>query len=229
MPGMVISRRCPECPGVARHRPPGTLLDAGLLVHDLEQPVVGDDDQRVHAFLQPLDPIFGHARRRAPSNVNGLVTTPMVSAPDSLAACDHGARPCPCRRPCRRSRRSCRCPSQRLDLVRGLLGRFLADHRIAAGAQPFGELVADAETLRRLASINAWASVLMEMNSTPRIPCSIMRLTALEPPPPMPSTLIWAGFSTKADWGPLVVMGGPLPKRLRQISGSRRLARDRLG
>jgi hypothetical protein len=38
----------------------------------------------------------------------------------------------------------------------------------------------------------AWASVLMAMNSTPFNPTSIMRLTALTPPPPMPTTLITA-------------------------------------
>jgi hypothetical protein len=39
---------------------------------------------------------------------------------------------------------------------------------------------------------SAWASVLMAMNSTPRKPSSIMRLTALTPPPPMPTTLMTA-------------------------------------
>ena len=36
------------------------------------------------------------------------------------------------------------------------------------------------------------ASVLMAMNSTPLSPASIMRLTALQPPPPTPTTLITA-------------------------------------
>ena len=39
---------------------------------------------------------------------------------------------------------------------------------------------------------SAWASVLMAMNSTPLRPASIIRLTALTPPPPMPTTLITA-------------------------------------
>jgi hypothetical protein len=38
----------------------------------------------------------------------------------------------------------------------------------------------------------ACASVLTAMNSTPRTPASIIRLTALVPPPPMPQTLITA-------------------------------------
>ena len=38
----------------------------------------------------------------------------------------------------------------------------------------------------------AWASVFIAMNSTPFNPDSIMRLTALTPPPPIPTTLITA-------------------------------------
>ena len=39
---------------------------------------------------------------------------------------------------------------------------------------------------------SAWASVLPAMNSTPRRPASTMRLTALVPPPPTPTTLMTA-------------------------------------
>ena len=39
---------------------------------------------------------------------------------------------------------------------------------------------------------SACASVLTAMNSTPLSPASIIRLTALTPPPPMPTTLITA-------------------------------------
>ena len=35
------------------------LLDRGLLVDDLQQPVVRDDDQRVDALAEPLDALFG--------------------------------------------------------------------------------------------------------------------------------------------------------------------------
>ena len=38
----------------------------------------------------------------------------------------------------------------------------------------------------------AWASVLTATNSTPRIPASTIRLTALVPPPPAPTTFITA-------------------------------------
>ena len=39
---------------------------------------------------------------------------------------------------------------------------------------------------------SAWASVLTAMNSTPLTPASTMRLTALVPPPPTPTTLMTA-------------------------------------
>ena len=39
---------------------------------------------------------------------------------------------------------------------------------------------------------SAWASVFTAMNSTPFRPASIIRLTALTPPPPTPTTLITA-------------------------------------
>jgi len=41
----------------------------------------------------------------------------------------------------------------------------------------------------------AWASVLQAMNSTPIISARIIRLTALLPPPPTPTTRISAKFS----------------------------------
>jgi hypothetical protein len=62
----------------------------------------------------------------------------MVKAPDSLASlATTGAAPVPV-------------PQQRLDLLGGLPGSFLTDARITAGAQPFGEFVTDAQTLRRI-------------------------------------------------------------------------------
>jgi hypothetical protein len=39
---------------------------------------------------------------------------------------------------------------------------------------------------------NAWASVLHAMNSTPESPASIIRFTALVPPPPTPTTFMTA-------------------------------------
>jgi hypothetical protein len=55
---------------------------------------------------------------------------------------------------------------------------------------------------------SAWASVLTEMNSTPPSWSSIIRLTALPPPPPTPTTFI------RAVWTPVsssskIMIGSP--------------------
>ncbi len=57
-----------------------------------------------------------------------------------------------------------------------------------------------------LASMSAWASVLIEMNSTPWMLSSIMRLTAFCPPPPTPTTLICAKLSTNDGCALLLVL-----------------------
>ena len=79
-----------------------------------------------------------------------------------------------------------------LDLLAVLLGRLATDLGVAAGAEP-------AVSSRPMSSLtsaslisSAWASVLTAMNSTPFSPASIMRLTALTPPPPTPTTLMTA-------------------------------------
>src|SRR5512137_686264 len=48
--------------------------------------------------------------------------------------------------------------------------------------------------------LRAWRSVLTAMNSTPWTPCSIIRLTALPPPPPRPMTLILAPRWSSTRW-----------------------------
>ena len=123
-----------------------------LLVHDVEQAVVGDHDQRVDLLLEALDALFAHAAPPAPSKVNGLVTTPMVSAPTSLdtsamtgrsagagAAADAGG-----------DEDHVRALQDVVDLVPRLLGGLLADVRVAARAQTAGQLVADPDALRRI-------------------------------------------------------------------------------
>ena len=56
-------------------------------------------------------------------------------------------------------------------------------------------------------NISACASVLMATNSTPCKPSAIMRLTALVPPPPTPTTLIWANCSpVTSSYGCIAVL-----------------------
>ena len=57
-----------------------------------------------------------------------------------------------------------------------------------------------------LASIRAWASVLMATNSTPWMPSSIIRLTALQPPPPTPTTLMRANVSACVFFVSMIIL-----------------------
>ena len=69
---------------------------AGALLGHLQEPVVGDDDQGVHVLLEALDALLGVRGGDRPSNANGLVTTPTVKAPESLAIfATTGAAPVP--------------------------------------------------------------------------------------------------------------------------------------
>ena len=168
--------------------------DRGALLDDLEQPVVRDDDQRVDLLAQrarcPARP--GRPRLR-PSKANGRVTTPTVSAPSSRAiSAITGRRRCRCRRPCRRSRTPCRRPSAPPSARRGSRRGLAADRGSAPAPRPARDLGADVDLDVGVAHRSAWASVLTAMNSTPRRPASTMRLTALVPPPPTPTTLMTA-------------------------------------
>jgi hypothetical protein len=79
-----------------------------------------------------------------------------------------------------------------LDLLAVVLGGLAADLGVGPGAEAAGELAADVELDVGVGHQRACASVFTAMNSTPLRPTSIMRLTALTPPPPMPTTLITA-------------------------------------
>ena len=79
-----------------------------------------------------------------------------------------------------------------LQLVVGLLGRAAPDVGIGAGAEALRQLAADVDLDRRIARRSGWMSVLTATNSTCVMPASIIRLTALRPAPPTPTTLITA-------------------------------------
>ena len=55
--------------------------EGGFFIGQTEQVLVGNDDQRINNLLQCFDAIFGLRMRLAPSNWNGLVTTPTVRTP----------------------------------------------------------------------------------------------------------------------------------------------------
>ncbi len=139
-------------------------------------------------------PASACTERRRPSKANGRVTTPMVSAPSDFAtSAITGAAPVPVPPP--------------LPAVMNTMSAPRRDSRISsmcssAAVRPIsGSLPAPRPRVRSRpmssfssASLisSAWASVFAAMNSTPFSPASIMRLTALTPPPPTPMTLMTA-------------------------------------
>ena len=151
--------------------------------------MVSTDSERV------LMPSSADALRLRPSKVKGLVTTATVSAPTSFIAMSAtmGAAPVPVpppspavmntmSAPARASAMSSRDSSAALRPTSGLAPAPKPRVR----SVPMCTLMSASEIAR------ACASVLIATNSTPRIPSSIMRLTALVPPPPTPTTLMTA-------------------------------------
>ena len=137
------------------------------------------------------------SRRRAPSKPNGLVTTPMVSAPACLAiSAMTGAAPEPVPPPM---------PAVMKTMSESASASAILSASSSAARWPIDEsppaprprVILSPMRILWGASLwrSAWASVLQAMNSTPIISARIIRLTALLPPPPTPMTRISAKFS----------------------------------
>jgi len=144
-----------------------------------------------------LMPSSADADRLAPSNVKGRVTTPMVRAPTSLAICETmGAAPVPVPPPRP-------AVTNTISLPRRTSYSSSADSSAAlrpiSGLPPAPRPRVALSPIRTrtdaLESIKAWASVFTATNSMPCRPSSIIRFTALQPPPPTPITLIRANDS----------------------------------
>jgi hypothetical protein len=133
--------------------------------------------------------------RWAPSNSNGRVTTPTVSAPISFLAISAmtGAAPVPVPPPS---------PAVTKTMSAPLSASLMSSRDSAAAPWPICAFAPAPRPLVRFAPMcslrsasviwSACASVLAAMNSTPDSPASIIRFTALVPPPPTPTTLMTA-------------------------------------
>ena len=135
--------------------------------------------------------------RRAPSKLNGLVTTPMVRAPLSLAIwATTGAAPEPVPPP---SPAVMKTMSESASAWAIFSESSSADRWPIDASPPAPRPRVILSPIRILcgasACRSACASVLQAMNSTPIISARIIRLTALLPPPPTPMTLMSAKFS----------------------------------
>ena len=127
--------------------------------------------------------------RRLPSNSNGLVTTPTVRMPISLATrAITGAAPVPVPPPMPAVMNSMCAPSIAWRM------RSTASSAAALPASGFAPAPSPVvpSWIRWCAAerLSACASVFAQTKSTPCTPCSIMCSTALPPPPPTPITLI---------------------------------------
>ena len=144
--------------------------------------------------------------RRRPSNKKGTVTMPTVKMPRSLHAwAITGAAPVPVPPPM---------PAVKNTMLVSVPNKFSTSSRLSiaaflptSGREPAPcppVSVAPSCTLRGTGLMsNAWASVLQTMKSTPLMPFWYMVLTALEPPPPTPITLM----GELEDCGRLKCMG----------------------
>ena len=133
--------------------------------------------------------------RCEPSKSNGRVTTPTVSAPISFLAISAitGAAPVPVPPPS---------PAVTKTMSAPLSASLISSRDSAAAPWPIcgfapapRPLVSSWPMLSLMSAsviCSACASVLHAMNSTPLSPASIMRFTALVPPPPTPTTLMTA-------------------------------------
>ena len=132
--------------------------------------------------------------RRRPSNWNGLVTTPTVSAPSSRAIrAITGAEPVPVPPPIPAVTNTISA-SDRISRMRS--SSSSAALRPISGLPPVPRprVISSPICMRSGAWLfcSAWMSVLTAMKSTLRSPTLIMWLTALPPHPPAPITLILA-------------------------------------
>src|SRR5271163_3844090 len=141
--------------------------------------------------------------RRLPSNANGLVTTATVSAPSSLARfATTGAAPLPVPPPRPAVTNTMSAPSSASRIFSVSSSAALRPTSgFAPAPSPFVSFAPNCSFTGACDNFSACKSVLAAMNSTPSTFARIMRLTALEPPPPTPITFIFAPLlaSSKND------------------------------
>src|SRR5882757_9262534 len=136
--------------------------------------------------------------RRLPSNANGFVTTATVSAPSSLASeATTGAAPEPVPPPRPDVMKIMSEPSSASIILSVSSSAALRPTSgLAPAPRPFVSFAPSCNFTGACESFSACKSVFAVMNSTPSTLARIIRLTALQPPPPTPITFIFAGDSS---------------------------------
>ena len=137
-----------------------------------------------------------------PRSVNGLVTTPTVSAPELLADLGDDRRRARARAAAhaRRDEHHVRVAHQiGQSARRSLRPTFSPTFGLPPAPRPRVSFSPMWMRVGASERASAWVSVLTATNSTPRTPAWIMRLTALLPPPPTPRTTMRAAPSRLVD------------------------------
>src|SRR5213593_1066379 len=155
-------------------------------------------------------PISAWRIRLRPSNRNGLVTMPIVSAPRSRAICEMmGAAPVPVPPPMPQvtNTRSAPCrPCSTSSRFSSIAWRPISGR--APAPRPRVSFFPICTFTSALLLSRACASVFTEMNSTPWSPSSTMRFRALPPPPPTPTTFIRAFCDTVSSSSKIMAPSG---------------------
>ena len=140
-------------------------------------------------------PTCACSARRRPSNENGRVTTPTVSAPSSSFASSPtiGAAPVPVPPPSPAVTKTMSAPFS-ASFSSSRLSCAAASPTAGSAPAPSPRVSLEPMWIFTSASLitSACASVFTAMNSTPESPASTIRETAFVPPPPTPTTLITA-------------------------------------
>src|SRR5947207_8478576 len=167
--------------------------------------------------------------RRLPSKTKGFVTTATLSAPNSLASeATTGAAPLPVPPPRPEVMKIMSEPSSASMIFSVSSSAALRPTSgFAPAPSPLVSLAPSCSFMGACESFSACKSVFAAMNSTPSSFARIMRFTALQPPPPTPMTLIFAGCNSSlklmripASLG--VIVYRPLPQiRRAPLAGSR--------
>ena len=146
-------------------------------------------------------PLNAWFMRRLPSNIKGLVTTPTVNAPTSLAhSATTCAAPVPVPPPMPAVTKTMSAPlSTSMICSRDSSAAFSPISGFAPAPKPLVSFSPIWIRVSALESINACASQLTAINSTPFTPAVIIRFTALLPPPPTPITLMLANASNSSN------------------------------
>src|SRR5215472_10737171 len=136
--------------------------------------------------------------RRLPSNAKGLVTTATLKAPSSLASeATTGAAPLPVPPPRPAVMKIMSAPSSPSMIFSVSSSAALRPTSgLAPAPSPLVSFAPSCSLTGACDSLRACKSVFAVMNSTPSSLARIMRFTALQPPPPTPITLIFAGCSS---------------------------------